>query len=67
MLEEDVSQSSLVGSQEVTSITSFTQTTGRASKKSRMTMPRGSSAEMSKGGLAISSSEGSVFEATDVF
>jgi len=32
-----------------------------------MTMPRGSSAEKSEGGLAISSSEGSVFEATDVF
>jgi hypothetical protein len=35
MLEEGDSQSSLVGSQEVTSIIFFTQTTGRASKKSR--------------------------------
>jgi len=35
MPEEDDSQSSLVGSQEVTPTTSFTQTTERASKKSR--------------------------------
>ena len=35
MLDEDDSQSSLVGSQEVTPTTSFTQTTDRASKKPR--------------------------------
>jgi hypothetical protein len=35
MLDEDDSQSSLMGSQEVTPTTSFTQTTGRASKKPR--------------------------------
>jgi len=35
MLDNDDSQSSLAGSQEVTPTTSFTQTTGRASKKPR--------------------------------